>query len=531
MRNIIITLVLLIAAVVVSVLYFKNLNPPGQQSGKVMGNIPADAALIFEYKNDQGFYDIFNNNHLLTTLIGDQKSAELNDLKVDILDNALLKPLFDGQSLFISLHPQKATDDIDFLITTSSTGNIGDVLDQIVKQKSDKVLIHEMQLGGKKGYNIYLNDIKRRFYLMLNDDNTFSASFSQQLVENAAKYRNERHEKFFVQLSDQQNSNSIANLYVNYKQLSPLFDQLFKSKNSDIFRNFRLLSAIGAFSLNYKSDALMFNGISHIQEQEAKSYLDIFRYQQPTLNKLKSIFPATTAYSLNFAVSDPVKFENNLFQWQLQAGFDTEKKALFNRIKKETSIDLTNQFMNLLGNEFAIVTTRYQEKIALVQLKNGLNLRPFMVNISKMVTDDMGEFNYDKLPFFLLGDAFSIFRRPYFMIVDNYLIICNSQSGLTEYYKNYTNGNFLTKSDEYTRFDNLQAERSNVSFFINFKNAGQILRDELKPAYAKAFEDKNSGWNNYYAAGYQFTASEKDFYTDFYMRLNMPDTTATNPSN
>lgn len=526
MRNIIMTIVLLVIAVIISVMYFKSLNPPGQQSGKVMGNIPADAALIFEYKNDQGFYDIFKNNSLLTTLIGDEKSAELQDLKVSILDNPLLKSLFDGQSLFISLHPQKPNDSIDFLITTSSTANIGDELDQIARQKNGKVLIHGMQLAGAKAYNIYLNDTKRRFYLVLNDDKTFSASFSQQLVESAAKYKKEKHEKYFVQLSDQQNSNSIANLYVNYKQLSPLFDQLFIAKNTDIFRSFRMLSAIGAFSLNYKSDALMFNGISHMQEQEPKSYLDIYRYQQPTPNKLKSIFPASTAYSINFAISDPVKFELNLFQWQLQAGFSAEKKAVFNRIKKENSIDLNKEFVNLLGNEFAIITTRYQEKIGLVQVKNGLNLRPFMVNISNMVNDDMGLFNYDKLPFFLLGDAFSVFKRPYFMIADNYLIICNSQSALTEYYKNYTKGNFLSKSDEFTRFDNLQAERSNVSFFINFKNAAAILKDDLKPAYARAFAQKQAGWNNYYAAGYQFTASDKDFYTNFYMRLNQPDTTA-----
>lgn len=524
MRNIIATLVLLIIAVMISVLYFNNLNSPGKQSGKVMGNIPADAALIFEYKNDQGFYDIFKNNALLNTLIGEQKSAELKDLKANILDNQLLNPLFNGQSLFISIHPQKDSTDIDFLITTSATANIGDELDQIAKKPNSKALIHQMEISGKKGYNIYLSNIKRRFFLIANYDNTFSGSFSKSLVEAAAKYRNEQHDKFFVQLSDQQNSTSIANLYINYKQLSPLFDQLFKSKNSDIFRSFRLLSAIGAFSLNYKSDALMFNGISHVQEQGTKSYLNIFRYQQPTPNKLKSIFPATTAYSLNFSVSDPVKFENDLFQFQTNAGVSEERKTILARIKKETSINLDTEFMNLLGNEFAVITTRYQEKIALVQVKNGLNLRPFMVNISNMVNDDMGQFNYDKLPYFLLGDAFNVFRKPYFMIADNYLFICNSQSGLREYYNNYTKGNFISKTDEFIRFDNLQAERSNVSFFINFKNAVQILKSGLKLQYAKAFEDKKSGWNDYYGAGYQFTSSEKDFYTNFCMPMNEPDT-------
>ncbi len=518
------TIVLLALAVTISVMYFKNLNPPGQRSGRVMANIPNDAALIFEYKNDESFYDIFNNSTLLTNLIGGQRTAELKDLKENVLDNSLLESLFEGQSVFISLHPQKADDGMDFLLTTSSTTSIGDDLDQLAEQKNPKVLIHAMQFGSKKGYNIYLNASKRRFFLILNDDNTFSASFSQPLVEAASKYHNERHEQYFVQLSAQQNANSIANLYVNYRQLQPLLDQFFKTKNTDIFRSFRMPSAIGAFSLNYKSDALMFNGISHVQAQETKSYLDIFRYQQPTANKLKSIFPANVAYSLSFALSDPVRFENNLFQWQLQAGYDTEKKAIFNRIKKETGIDLTTEFMNQLGSEFALITTKYEEKIAIVKLKNGLNLRPLMVNISNMVSDDIGEFNYDKLPFYLLGDAFNIFRRPYFMVVDNYLFICNSQSGLADYYKAYTAGNFLSKNEDFVRFDNLQANRSNVSFFINFKNAAELLKTDLKPQYAQAFGTKNTAWNSYYGAGYQLTASDRDFYTNFYMRMNVADT-------
>ncbi|RKR84972.1 hypothetical protein BDD43_5226 [Mucilaginibacter gracilis] len=527
MRNIIITIILLVLAALMSVMYFRKLNSPGQRPGKVMENIPSNAALIFEYKNDETFYDIFSNNKLLSNLIGDEHIAELTVLKTRLLDNNLLKNLFEGQSLFISVHPQKdTTANLDFLITTSTRVNMGDEIDQLARQKNSDILIHPMQLAGKKGYNVFFNSIKRRFYLLLNDDNTFSASFSQPLVEQAAKYHNENHEKFFVQLSDQQNSNSIANLYVNYSQLVPLFDELFKNKNTDIFRSFRLLYAIGAFSLNYRSDALMFNGISHINNNGPKSYLDIFRYQQPVVNKLKSIFPASLAYSLNFAVSNPVSFETDLLQWQLEAGYNKEKDAIFKRIKTETSINLAAEFAARLGNEFAIVTTRYQEKIGLIQLKNGLNLRPFMVNISKMTNDDMGQFNYDKLPFYLLGDSFSIFRRPYFMIVDNYLIICNSQSGMNEYYKNYTQGNFLAKTSEYVRFDNLQAERSNVSFFINFKNAHDILTEALKPRYARAFAEKGKSWSSYYAAGYQFTASEKDFYTNFYMRLNLPDTAA-----
>ena len=531
-RNLIITLLLIIATVVISVTYFKNLNPPGKRSGRVMNDIPDDAALVFEYKNDGSFYEIFKGNNLLTNLIGDQRSAELLGLKAHLLDNKQLQPLFESSSIFISLHPQMQGGVMDFLLTTTGNDKLSGYIDKLSERPdSSGMIIHPINIAGKPGFNIYLNQLKRSLFIVADGDNDISASFSQRLVEQAVLYNEKKHEPVFVPLSDQQNENSVANLYINYLQLSPLFDVLFKNKNSDIFRSFRQMPAVGALTLNYKTDALMFNGITSIDHAEAKSYIGLFRFQQPQENHLKEIFPATTAYSINFAVSDAVKFENNLFQWQIQNNLSTEKGQLLSKVKKETGVDLTKAFMDMLGSEFAVITTRYEEKIAIVRLKNGLQFRPYIVNISHMVTDDMGQFNYDKLPYFLLGDAFGIFKRPYFIVVDNYLMLCNSQTGLKEYYSNYTGGKFLNKNEEYRRFDDLQAERSNVSFFINFKNTLQLLKPALKPQFAQAFTSDDTGWNNFYGAAFQLTSSENNFYTNFYMRLTMPDSLKSAPVN
>jgi hypothetical protein len=100
------------------------------------------------------------------------------------------------------------------------------------------------------------------------------------------------------------------------------------------------------------------------------------------------------------AVSDPVKFYCRPINFQNKAGLQTEKDALFAKLKAETGINLKQEFAQLLGNEFAVVTTRYQEKIAVITVKNGSKLRPFMTNISGMITDDIGQFNYAKLPSF-----------------------------------------------------------------------------------------------------------------------------------
>ena len=525
-KQIITTIILLIATAAITVVYFKNLNPPGSNTNRVMAAIPDDAAVIFQFTNEKSFYDIFNENTLLESVIGKDQIADIDTVRDVLLSNSLIAKYFSGQSLFISLHPHKDKG-IDLLLTLSAGTGFTDVLiDQIAAERNSGLIINPLHIEGAKGYSIYFNSIKKRFYVVDKGEGIFSGSFSQELAEQSAqlKFKGDKHD--FVLLSEQQNSNSLANLYVNYGQLTPLFNNLFVN-NTDIFRSFKLLSAKAVLSMNYKSDAFMFSGISTLQKG-AFTYLDIFSDQQPVENHLKDIFPATTAYSTNLSVSDPLKFGADLYQYHVKAGIQKEQDSLFKKIKAEAGINLRTAFNNLLGNEFAIVTTRYEEKYAIISVKDGSKLLPFMLNISTMITDNIGQFNYSKLPFFLLGDAFGVLKKPYFMIVDNYLILATTQKELISYSDTYLNRKFLSKTDVYNRFYDLLSERSNVAFFINFKNSQTILKRDMNPDVYHAFESNKPGWKNFYGASYQLSSADKNFYTNFCMRLNNVDTTAVN---
>jgi hypothetical protein len=523
-KQIIITLILLIATACVTVVYFKNLNPPGMRTSQVMHTIPDNASLIFEFNNDKGFYDIFNGSKLFAAVIGNQKLGEFDIVRRKLLQNPSLEKYFTGQNIFISVHPSK-TNDIDLLLTISSANGFEtSIFDQLSKEPNSGLLITPLRIEGKQGYNIYINALKKRFYVINKENDIFAGSFSKELITQSEDYKNKKDKRSFVLLSEKQNANSLASLYVNYDQLSPLFNQLFKNKNTDILKSLRLLPGLSALSLNYRSDALMFNGSTNIQRNEAASYLTLFANQQPVVNHLKDIFPSTTAYSINFAVSDPVKFGSDLSDWQAKAGLKNEKDQLFDKIRAETGIRLKTEFNNLLGNEFAIITTRYFEKFAVISVNDGSKLKLFMTGISKMTDENKGQVNYDKLPFFLLGDVFSIFRRPYFMIIDNYLVLANSNNELSSYYDTYINRKFLSQNAQYNQFDNLLAARSNVAFIFNFKNSLPILERDMYPGVYDDVKTIGPGWKDFYAASVQFAAADKNFYTNFCMKLNTDST-------
>jgi hypothetical protein len=527
-KHFIITLILLIVVAYVTVVYFKNLNPPGTHTSKVLNAIPDNASLVFEFNNDDGFYDIFKDNKLFTALIGKQQLGELDTLRQQLLQNPLLGKYFTGQNLFISVHPSQ-TKNIALLITMTAAKGLGPVvIHALSKQPNSGLLITPFHTAGKQGYIFYINLLKKRFYLVSNDDDIFSGSFSKELIDQSAAYKKVKNIQSFVLLPEQQNVNSLANLYVNYSRLDSLFDQLFKNKNTDIFKSFRLLPGFGALSLNYKTEALMFNGATTIQPDKPVSYLNLFTNQQSVTNHLKDIFPSTTAYATNFSVSDPTKFGKNLAQWYTKAGLKKEEDALFSNVQAETATDVQGRFDSLLGNEFALITTRYFEKLAIVSVTDGSRLNLLLTGISKMTNENTGQFSYDKLPFFLLGDAFSIFRRPYFLIVDNYLVLANSSGELKSYYDSYINRKFLSKNDQYEQFDNLLAAQSNIAFLLIFKNAEPIFKRDMNAGFYDAFETNNPGWKSFYGASMQFTTADKNFYTNFSLRLNIDSTTVKN---
>ncbi|MFD0751430.1 hypothetical protein ACFQZS_14865 [Mucilaginibacter calamicampi] len=523
-RPIILSVILFIAIVFLAVLYFRNLSTPGSRTTAVLSSIPNNAAFIFEFNNEDSFYEMYNGNKLFAAVTGKQQLDDLDTLRKQLLASNLLGQFFNGQDVFISFHPQK-DNSVGLLMTTSADRKFDpEMLDKTMQNKQAGLKISKINLG----YDVYSDVLKRHFYLVSKQKGVYAASFSKELIDAFVAYQPKKNQKNFILLPQQQTANSLANLYINYAQLNPLFDKLFKNKNSDIFKSQRLLPALGVLGLNFKSDALMFSGFTETDPARGSSYISLFLAQQPIVSELKNIFPSTTAYSVNFAVSDAKKFKIDLSRWQAKAGLQHEKDSLFNKIKTETGIELVAEFNKVLGNEFAAVTTRFIEKLAIVKLTDGSALRPVMNNISTMEGDEIGRFNYNKLPFFLLGDAFSMFNHPWFMIVDNYLVLANSKNELVSYRDSYFNSKFQSKQQAYNEFDKLQTGRSNVNWFINFKNSQAIFKRDMNDNFYKAFSDNEPGWKNFYGASYQLSASDKNFYTVFCMNFNQPDTASAN---
>lgn len=527
-KFIIIAIFLFSVAMGLTALYFSALQPRKQGMEKVMNLIPRHATLVFEYNNDKSFDDIFKNNPLFSSITGTKNTLELTYLRDHFLKQKTLAKYFTDQRIFISLHPKPNGKKIDFLVSTSTIEYVDpQEFMKMLSANNSGFKVTQITFHGKNGYRIEIPELDKNFFLMF-DGRLIAGSFSWELIEDAALHA-EEPKNIFTRLSDQQISNSVANLYINYKQLPVLLDQVFKDNHADIFQFLKPLMGTASLSLNYKTDAIMFNGFTNLDTAFSNSYLGLFLHQKPFKNSLKNIFPHTTAYSLNFAFADPVQFEKDLALLQNRKGLKEKRNQLFEEVKAKTGVDLQSAFNTFLGNEFAVLTTDRQEKIGLIRLKNGSLLNPYLNNISSAATENMGRFDFDGLPYYLFGDAFHVFRKPYYTVIDNYLLLANSSFTLTKYLQIYNKRAFLNAHAKYVEFDALQADQSNISFFIHVKNATPILNNSFRPAFVNLLDKEDFGWKNYYAASYQFTSSDMNFYTNLYLSYEEKIDSLKNP--
>ena len=492
------------------------------RTSQVLRVIPKSASFVFEFNNNKSFYDIYNDNKLFSILIGKIGLDDLDTLKQQLLLNPLIEKYFTGQNIFISIHPENKND-LGLLFTIPAASGFDLLMPGKLNSYGKGISVTSFQSGSKPGFIFYIKSIKKNFYTVINDDNILSGSFSRQLINQTSAYKNDADNLAFDAVPEGENTNSMANLFINYNQLRPLFEQLFKNKNSDIFECLQRINGMASLSLNYRGDALMFNGPTDINKK-VPFYLNLYTSQQPMVNHLKDIFPSSTAFSTNFAVSDPLKFEDDLSKWQTAGGVINERDQLFTKIRSEIGERFRYGFIHLLGNEYALVTTRYFEKFAIISTKDGSKLRALLVKISDMANENLGQFNYEKIPYFLLGDPFNNFKRPYFTVIDNYLILANSSGELASFYDSYIHRKFLSKNQKYNRFDYLLAERSNVAFLFNFRNAAPVLKRDMDTAVYNKIEKNEADYNNFYGASVQLSASNNNFYSNFCLKLNT-DTT------
>ena len=534
------TFFLLIAVFAVAYLYFSNLTVNSRTNDKALAEIPSNASIIFQFNNDKSLYDIFRDYQVFDAITGVQKKEELSWLKKFLLDNQELYTQTEGQKVFLSFHPAQS-DSVYFLWLIPLKANIQSEKTEKILRKSTQNHITTTESFGIPVLEIKNEGLKRTFYLSV-DEGVARGSFSRDLLLQSIDKTTNKIDPAFIKginLAISDNENVLANLFINYNNNSEFLKPFFRNKLSG---NFALINSFAGYStlkMNYKKDALMFNGITRT-DTLTDSYINLYLHQKPVMNTLKRIMPDNTSNLISYGLSHYSTFHSDLkrlFEKRKELEKLNERISL---ITTETGINPDRDIKKLWGSEFSTFQLSTHENLAAIKVLNGRQLQLFLEPISAFYSETVRKIKYADLFYYYFGDPLKGYAIPYYAITDNLLIISNSPGSVQRFLNDYNADKLLHKTEAFIEFDQRVADQGNISFFIHFKNSRSIIRNSLKRNYSEIFNSNDYGLKDFYGLSYQLVSNNDYFFTNLYsgykndlikkdVLLNKNDTTIANP--
>lgn len=296
--------VLLIAIMSMAGKYFADLEGKDNNITKSLNFIPADAAMVFSFTNDASFYDIFKEYNLFDDIIGTKQQKDFTELQ-KFISQPLLKELVTDKKIVVSFHP--VADSIEFLFTINldkkfSVPDLEEVL----------TTLPAISLLNKKNriFQLKSHSASKPIFIHFQKGAAF-ASYSSTLLSKCVTINHPTLPANFIaeiNNASKKNQSSPINLFINHAALYKFnshFLQNGETKNTALLQN---LNGISSLSMNFKSDALMFNGIS-LTDTLQPQYLNLFLHQQATFNGIKNILPQNTSHFTAFGVSNQELFQ------------------------------------------------------------------------------------------------------------------------------------------------------------------------------------------------------------------------------
>ncbi|WP_316767856.1 hypothetical protein [Pedobacter frigiditerrae] len=523
MRKIYITLgVLLLGVIAMAYLYFSNLNTEANANNISLNAVAKEASLIFSFDNDKSFYEILSGQDLLQNVLGEKKSKNLKSLRENLLEHNEVFNQLEGQKIYIGILPG-VDNTIDFLISTQLNAN-ADPLKILDNLRSSKIQVEKI----KDTYKLNFIDssscfigIKDKLVLISNSASTIEDNFTNQTTEKGFVD--------YVKANSRFNKNTLANLYINFNNTPLLLKNLLNSSLTGELHIFSQQNTYAALSYNFSKEKLLFNGNTDINDD---NYFKLFSKIPEQKTNINVILPTKTANYTIYALNDYNSWRKQLIELQADRK-ETEKLNKNIAIINQTyRLDLEQIFIKHCNRQFVSFQLNTGEKFGAIALNDGEKLNQLLLDLSAEYATDIRIFKDANIPYIFFGDPFKKFERPFYTIIDNYLIMANNASSINSFLNSYRNGDLLINNEDYRSLTDQLSTSATISFYVNNKNSNDIFGRNLKRPYYKQYQS-NAGFKAFDAFSYQLSGGNGRFLSNVLLykraeKVILPDTLNTN---
>lgn len=513
MKKIIFLVVALTFAIAyLSYQYFSRLNTENDAKDFALQTATGNAALVFGFQIDKSFINIMEGQSLFQKVLGDEKMAFLDALKSKVMNDPTLRTALSGQTMYLSVLPD-SNHTVRLLYTFQI--NDKDQLERVKKQVGLKQKKEEdVQIALK------LNDSCSTFIHLRGS--VITACTSSKLLWDVNNNRKSNEFSSYIKNASRLNKNVLAQLFINFNQAPPLLKKFVTSTINGQLSIFNKQNSYAMLNYNFSKERILFNGSTDTEDEN--NYLKLFTNLPSQQISITNCLPENTAnYSL-YAFGDYSQWLINLRKLQLNTGQTKQVNKMLAVVKSDYHTDLNKIFNTYVGNQSLNFQLSTSENLAAFVLTNGDKFSQLMLEASDDYSTDIRIFKTRGIINAFFGEPFKNFDRPFFTIIDNYLVVANHASTIQSFLNSYKQNRLIIKTPQYLAALNQLPTNCNVSYYLNLENSKDIFRQQVLAPYYKHLR-ADSGMRSFDTFYYQMSADKNRFITNLLLnKYTKPET-------
>ncbi len=558
--------------------YTKELRTPVSDG---INAIPNNAAIILECRQSKNSWKkLTQDNVMWKELLGTETFSKLH-IQGRYIDsviklNASVSQLLDNRSLFISAHVSGATT-FDFLYVYSlpNRGQQSSV-DGFIKTINNNSEPSMREYAGVDIGTIHPLKKDSLSYAFLNG--ILMMSSKQNLVEDAIRQLKSgvslAKDKDLIKVLNTAGKNADANVYINYKNFPSILGHFVSPSIKNDINSFADFADFSGWDASVKSNALTLNGFTQSNDSSTK-FLNLFKEQKTQEIEITKVIPSKTALLIWFGISNIKTFQHG-YKKYLKAISHVRAESYEQYIEGENakySINIERSMLEWIGNEMALVITEpssndfadnsfavirsnnaddamntlnmladsikkkeqhvtlpsihkgKEKQVSTHKIKNLISsAAPIVKKESRLETAYRShDINYIDLPKLLpklFGWQFNKITNTYYTSIGDYIVFGNTREALQNFIDGFENNKTLANDKNYKSFaENISLE-ANVYIYSSIARSTNIYSDFVSDESAKDIENKLVLFHKFEAAGIQFSAGDKLFYSSVYLKYN-----------
>src|SRR5258706_1975556 len=415
-------------------------------------------------------------------------TASANSLDSLIHRNDLLFELIGTRALIVSAHLTGAKEyDFLFLVDLKEASGIKFLNEYLTTFSTVGFTIQKEKYADDDLIVLHNPSDNSILYISL-PGSFLVASYSKKIVTSsldAQKGDNALARETF-ETADPFGTHEIVRLYLNYSML-PGFMMCYSDGANEYVNHLSRALRSSSLSVTLEEELIKATG-STLVNDSVESYLKTLSISGKGATEITEIAPARTAFYLGFGFTSFrdffVNFEKNL---QVDVAEYKVYRQNLRQVAAYLKINLQENIINWIGDEVAVIELQStgkgldNETALVLKADNIEKARTDLAHIEKMIrkktpvkfkTIDHRAYSINYLSMkglfkILFGKFFARYDRPYYTIINNFVIFSNHPQTLESIIDDHLNKNTLIKSEDFRAFRKEFDDEGSVFVYLN----------------------------------------------------------------